>query len=84
MVTVSHCPSLTGGSEKSKIKTIIRFSLDTIPRHDEVKCLTVNININTVSGVSLPEMILHCEIQTRLGTHAPVIPRHKNTNVTQY
>ena len=64
MVTVSHCLSLTGGSEKSKIKTIIQFSLDTIPRHDEVKCLTVNININGVSGASLPEMILHCEIQT--------------------
>lgn len=61
MVTVSHCLSLTRGSKKSKIKTIIQ-SLDTIPRHDEVKCLTVNIN--RVSGASLPEMILHCEIQT--------------------
>ena len=54
MVAVSHYLSLSGGKKKSKIQ-------DGNPRHDEVRCLIVNIV--TVSGVSLPEMILHCEIQ---------------------
>ena len=54
MVAVSHYLSLSGGKKKSKIQ-------DRNPRHDEVRCLIVNII--TVSGVSLPEMILHCEIQ---------------------
>ena len=54
MVAVSHYLSLSGGKKKSKIQ-------DSNPRHDEVRCLIVNII--TVSGVSLPEMILHCEIQ---------------------
>ena len=74
---------------ESKIKDNNTFLPgDTIPRHDEVKCLIVNIN--RVSGFSLPEMILHCMMGTGPmspdGGHMPLsspVTKH-SPNVTQY
>ena len=68
--------------QESKIKDNNTFlPRDTIPRHDEVECLIVNIN--RVSGLSLPEMILHCMMGTGPmspdGDTCPCHPPSQNT-----